>query len=174
MFIPKRINVGFQKPESADGVRLAYVIYWDEKGVLRKELSWNSWRNQDVPAKEFDNEPTEGFMLNLRAGGWGQRRTYCEVIDPRGFMVEITIDNLLELLAECDCDKKVLKGKFVYAWFQAELRIVMVGTETYNSIIKHTKTQILSRSTTSLVHILLVTALVDWTESAPETLSATT
>lgn len=139
MFIPKRINVGFKEKEVANQVRLAYVIYWDEKGVLRKEPSWNSWRNQDVPAKEFDNEPTEGFMLNLRAGGWGQRRTYCEVIDPRGFMVEITIDNLLELLAECDCDKKVLKGKFVYAWFRAELRIIMVGTEAYNNIMKHTE-----------------------------------
>lgn len=138
MFIPKRLKVGFKEPESKDTIRLAYVIYWDEKGVLRKEPSWNSWRNQDVPAKEFDNEPTEGFVLNLRAGGWGQRRTYCEVIDPRGFMVEITIDNLLELLDECDCDKKHLKGKFVYAWYQAELRIVMVGTETYNNIMKHT------------------------------------
>ena len=131
MFIPKRINVGFQKPESADGVRLAYVIYWDENDILRKEPSWNSWRNQDVPAKEFDNEPIEGFRLNLRSGGWGQRKTYCEVIDPRGFMVEITIDNLLELLADCDCEKKVLKGKFVYAWYKTELRLIMVGTEEY-------------------------------------------
>ena len=131
MFIPKRINVGFQDKEVANYIRLAYVIYWDEKGILRKELSWNKWRNQDVPAKEFDNEPTEGFRLNLRAGGWGQRKTYCEVIDPRGFMVEITIDNLLELLADCDCEKKVLKGKFVYAWYKTELRIIMVGTEEY-------------------------------------------
>ena len=131
MFIPKRINVGFQDKEVENYIRLAYVIYWDENGILRKELSWNKWRNQDVPAKEFDNEPTECFKLNLRAGGWGQRKTYCEVIDPRGFMVEITIDNLLELLADCDCEKKVLKGKFVYAWYNTELRLIMVGTEGY-------------------------------------------
>ena len=131
MFIPKRINVGFQDKEVANYIRLAYVIYWDEKGILRKELSCNKWRNQGVPSKEFDNEPTEGFRLNLRAGGWGQRKTYCEVIDPRGFMVEITIDNLLELLADCDCEKKVLKGKFVYAWYNTELRLIMVGTEEY-------------------------------------------
>lgn len=131
MFIPKRINVGFQDKEEVNYIRLAYVIYWDENDILRKEPSWNSWRNQDVPAKEFDNEPTEGFRLNLRAGGWGQRKTYCEVIDPRGFMVEITIDNLLELLADCDCEKKVLKGKFVYAWYKTELRLIMVGTEEY-------------------------------------------
>ena len=97
MFIPKRINVGFQDKEVANYIRLAYVIYWDENDILRKEPSWNSWRNQDVPAKEFDNEPTEGFRLNLRAGGWGQRKTYCEVIDPRGFMVEI----LLIIFSNC-------------------------------------------------------------------------
>ena len=139
MFIPKRINVGFQDKEVANYIRLAYVIYWDEKGILRKELSWNKWRNQDVPAKEFDNEPTEGFKLNLRAGGWGQRKTYCEVIDPRGFMVEITIDNLLELLADCDCEKKVLKVIFFYAWYKTELRIIMVGTDEYASDVVETQ-----------------------------------
>lgn len=139
MFIPKRINVGFQDKEEANYIRLAYVIYWDENDVLRKEPSWNSWRNRDVPAKEFDNEPTEGFRLNLRAGGWGQRKTYCEVIDPRGFMVEITIDNLLELLADCDCEKKVLKGKFVYAWYKTELRLIMVGTEEYDFDVAETQ-----------------------------------
>ena len=36
-------------------------------------------------------------------------------------MVEITMDNLLELLADCDCEKKVLKGKFVYAWYNQNI-----------------------------------------------------
>ena len=30
MFIPKRINVGFQDKEVENYIRLAYVIYWDE------------------------------------------------------------------------------------------------------------------------------------------------
>ena len=43
----------------------------------------------------------------------------------------MTVDNLLELLADFDCEKKVLKGKFVYAWYNTGLRLIMVGTEEY-------------------------------------------
>ena len=38
---------------------------------------------------EYDNVPTEGFVLNKKAGGysngWNHRSTYCRVYDPRGF-----------------------------------------------------------------------------------------
>lgn len=37
IFVPKRINVGFQERSSTYTGKLAYVIYYDEKGTLRKE-----------------------------------------------------------------------------------------------------------------------------------------
>ena len=45
LYIPKRINVGFQKREGTYRGILGYVIYWDDKGKLRKEASWESWRH---------------------------------------------------------------------------------------------------------------------------------
>lgn len=36
MFIPKRINVGFRDEEVANYIRLAYVIYWDERAFCAK------------------------------------------------------------------------------------------------------------------------------------------
>ena len=69
IFIPKKINVGFQNRDDTYTGKLAYVIYYDEKGKLRKEKSWNSWRDQNIPNEEFDNVPISGFVLNKRAGG---------------------------------------------------------------------------------------------------------
>jgi len=69
IFVPKQINVGFQNRKDTYSGKLAYVIYFDEKGKLRKETSWNSWRDENIPNEIYDNEPTEGFVLNKKVGG---------------------------------------------------------------------------------------------------------
>ena len=49
IFIPKQINIGFQERNDTYTNKLAYVIYFDEKGKLRKELSWEGWRDKNIP-----------------------------------------------------------------------------------------------------------------------------
>ncbi len=77
---------------------MAYVIYYDQFGKLRKEASWNSWRDDKIDPQDFDNEPTSGFVLNKKVGGYqyhyDMRQTYVRVYDQRGFEFEITIPNL--------------------------------------------------------------------------------
>ena len=41
-FIPKKIKVGYQDRDDTYTGKLAYVIYYDEKGKLRKENSWQA------------------------------------------------------------------------------------------------------------------------------------
>ena len=119
IYVPKKINVGYQNRNDTYTGKLAYVIYYDEKGKLRKETSWNSWRDEKIPNNEFENVPTEGFVLNKHAGGvenswgWNARKSYCRVYDPRGFEFEITIENLLYILENCSSIKgKGLEGEF--------------------------------------------------------------
>ena len=136
IFIPKRINVGFQNRNDTYTGKLAYVIYYDEKGKLRKEPSWQSWRDKSIEPQEFDNEPMTGFVLNKKVGGicynWDPRQTYTRVYDPRGFEFEITIPNLLWILENCDCIKgKGLDGEFVYGWDGTELLLVPVTAPEY-------------------------------------------
>lgn len=78
IFLPKKIKVGYRTREDTYTGRLAYVIYYDAKGKLRKETSWQTWRSstgygyEGKPVKEsheFENVPTEGFVLNKKAGG---------------------------------------------------------------------------------------------------------
>lgn len=141
IYVPNKINVGFQNREGTYIGKLAYVIYYDEKGKLRKEASWNSWRDKEIPNEEYENIPTEGFVLNKKVGGveesWGYdpRRTYTRVYDPRGFEFEITIPNLLWLLENCNCIKgKGLEGEFVYGWDGKDLLLVPVDSPEYKNI----------------------------------------
>ena len=139
IFVPKRLNVGFQNRSDTYTGKLAYVIYYDQKGKLRKEPSWNSWRDKNIPNVEFDNEPTEGFVLNKKVGGtrysWNPRQTYTRIYDPRGFEFEITIPNLIWILENCNCIRgKGLEGEFVYGWDGTELVLVPVDSPDYKEI----------------------------------------
>lgn len=143
IFIPKEINVGFDaRPDTYTG-KLAYIIYFDEKGVLRKEKSWEQWRDTDIPNEVLSNVPTNGFVLNKRAGGyssgWNQRATYVRVFDPRGFEFEITIPNLLYILENTNSIMgKGLDGEFVYGWDGTELVLVPIASPDYVDVMAYT------------------------------------
>ena len=161
LFIPNKIKVGYQERSDTYTKMLAYVIYYDLKGKLCKETSWRGWiQGEDVyqkeyvqgkgyvgtevlvrkalPIDDYENLPTEGFVLNKRAGGyssgWNHRQMKCRVFDPRGFEFEIGIENLLFILQETNSYKgKGLEGEFVYAWQGADLILLPCGCEDYKS-----------------------------------------
>jgi hypothetical protein len=141
VYIPKKINVGYQKRDDTYNKKLAYVIYYDNKGKLRKETSWNSWRDEKIPNEEFENTPTEGFVLNKKVGGycydWNPRQTYSRVHDPRGFEFEITIPNLLYILENTNSIKgKGLEGKFVYGWSGSDLLLIPEAAPEYAKYVE--------------------------------------
>lgn len=146
LFIAPKIKVGFQKRTDTYTEMLAYVVYYDLKGILRKEKSWESWRDKNIDPVEFDNVPTEGFVLNKNVGGgrshWDARQEYVRVYDPRNFEFEITVPNLLFILKECDCSRgKGLEGKFVYAWSGTTLVLLPASSEEYKKSAGYTSLQ---------------------------------
>ena len=146
LFIPEKMKVGFQNRDGTYNGKLAYIIYFDKKGVLRKEKSWESWRDKKIDAEEIVNEPTEGFVLNKKVGGyksnWNFRDSHVRVYDPRGFEFEISVPNLLFILRETDCSRgKGLAGKFVYAWEGTELVLLPVGSQDYQNSKDFTELQ---------------------------------
>lgn len=139
IFIPKKIKVGFNNRNDTYTKKLAYVIYYDEKGKLRKEASWQSWRDKEIEPQEFNNVPTEGFVLNKKVGdydsGWSHRHAYTRVYDPRDFEFEITIENLLYILENANSIKgKGLEGQFVYGWDGKDLILIPVESPDYKEI----------------------------------------
>jgi hypothetical protein len=155
IFIPKKLKIGFQDRSDTYTKKLAYVIYYDEKNKLRKEQSWNSWRDKKIDPQDFDNVPTSGFVLNKKVGGcrydWNVRNTYVRIYDPRGFEFEITIPNLLFILENTNSIKgKGLEGDFVYGWAGAELLLIPTCSPQYVELsklndLRHNKNHIKSK-----------------------------
>ena len=144
IFIPKTIKVGFQNRSDTYTQKLAYVIYYDQKNVLRKEKSWESWRDKNIEPQEFVNEPTSGFVLNKKVGDyksdWNHRHAYCRVYDQRNFEFEITIENLLYILENATSTKgKGLEGEFVYAYSGKDLLLLPIDSPDYKEITQYNK-----------------------------------
>lgn len=142
IFVPKTINVGYQNRNGTYTGKLAYVVYTDNKGKLRKEASWNSWRDHNIEPNAFDNVPTSGFVLNKKVGDyvsdWNHRQAYCRVYDPRDFEFEITIENLLYILENANSIKgKGLEGEFVYGWDGKDLILIPVESPDYKQIAEY-------------------------------------
>lgn len=144
IFIPQKIKVGFQKRDNTYTGKLAYVIYYDHKGVLRKEKSWINWIDKDIETEEYINLPTSGFVMNKKVGDytsdWNHRQAYVRIYDERNFEFEITIENLLYILENANSIKgKGLEGEFVYAWDGKELVLLPVESPDYQEISSFNK-----------------------------------
>jgi len=139
--IPGKINIGFQERADTYTGKLAFVVYTDDKGTLRKERSWNGWRDQKIAPEEYENVPTDGFVLNKKTGDYrghfGGRQAWLRIYDPRGFEFEIDVDNLVLILEECSSIKgKGLEGEFVYAWDKAKLLLLPVSSQEYKNSVE--------------------------------------
>jgi hypothetical protein len=162
IFIPKTCRVGFQERDDTFTKKLAYVIYYDARGTLRKEKSWEEWRHKpgggkgyrgkgdpvtvDVAPYDFENEPTSGFVLNkghtrYSWSHFGERRTVIRIYDPRGVEFEISPENLVALLMHTDCNHREIQGELVYAWKGTELMLLPCSSEEYQSARDYTDLQ---------------------------------
>lgn len=155
IYIPKKIKVGFQERHGTYTGKLAYVVYFDDKGKLRKETSWEGWRDKKIPSVEFDNEPTNGFVFNKNVRRIGDHfsggRSMMRVYDPRDFEFEITMDNLSGILMNSDISKSEINDQCVFAWSGQDLLLIPVSSEEYKNAIEFTDKQSLKISTKELI-----------------------
>ena len=144
MFIPKKIKIGFQEREGTYTGKLAYIIYYDEKGKLRKEASWNNWKDDNIATVEFDNVPQSGYIFNKgvqRDGYWGSGRSVIRVYDNRDFEFEISVDNLMGILMHSDVSKRDIVEQCVFAWEGTELVLLPVNSKEYQASVAYTAKQ---------------------------------
>jgi hypothetical protein len=144
MFIPKRIRVGFKERKDTFTGKLSYIIYYDEKGKIRKETSWDGWRDKNFDFVEFDNVPQNGYIFNKgikRDGYWGSGRSVIRVYDPRDFEFEISVDNLMGVLMHSDVSKRDIVEKCIFAWNSGELVLLPVNSQEYEASVAYTQKQ---------------------------------
>lgn len=106
--IPTKVYVGFQNRPSSDDVPLGFMTPWGEDEAAKKRIATvNNWargygNTTPIEPVTLNNIPMTGFRISRavrRSGGWGSSNaTFVRVEDPRGFELEISVQNLLMLM----------------------------------------------------------------------------
>jgi hypothetical protein len=142
MFIPKLLKVRVESSRNPETIPLGYVTYIDEKGVLRKKVSWENWGDSFLG--DFENIPRTGYKLERivqRSSDWfGSGRNMFRIEHPCGFHFEITANNFGEICRESSIVKGIVQDECILAWDLQNLALIPCSTETYKEHSKHTET----------------------------------
>lgn len=127
--IPSKIKVGFKYTYD----KLSYITYMKADGTIAKEVSWNNWRDKNIPELDFDNIPTTGFKVKDYGGShkWSSRLPYCQIVDPRGFEFQISYENLMFIILTDNVINGEIQGEYVFGWDNTTLILTSVKCEDY-------------------------------------------
>lgn len=105
--------VGFQRSRYAQGEEPRILGFLVPEGTTKAELKRKAtvdrWRQEDIEPRIIDNAPTRGFKLAEVVSRWSTSNKLFRVLDPRGFELEITADNLLSIATH----GSIIRGEIV-------------------------------------------------------------
>jgi hypothetical protein len=136
--IAKKIYVGWGSQTS--GLAEAEIIPQGDSGNEKRKIA--SFRNRWSTIKEFENVPLPGFTLQKSSKrSWSSTEVSWLVIDPRGFLVRISSQNLENILHVTGVTECLIQQRCVWAREDSQTRmtLVPVTAEEYNTAVKNTK-----------------------------------
>lgn len=153
--IPLQLRVGFnfrdsrdvsrvfyrdERPDKEFEVKLGFVSYQKVNKEYSNTQSWRDWRNKDIEPLDTHNDPTEGFCVTgvHDAHDWGhfERRSDKIVLsDPRGFCVEVSVANFVDILGHYDVVGGEIKGPLIYG-FNRQTMVLLPTTGDFYKLSK--------------------------------------
>ena len=126
--------LGFQTPDGTD------------QAAQKRKATVDSWAARTkLPSRSYENKPLIGFKLaqTIRhgGGGWGQGSVKWRIHDPRGFELEITSNNLAQILAHTVIEEGEILQECMWARLGADNVLVPVESEVYKAAQTNTERQ---------------------------------
>lgn len=119
---------------------LAFLTpYEDNVNGKKRQESVNNWIKYNSNfrgAKKFGpeiikNEPRTGFKIVGSSSRWSTSNKHARIYDPEGYQLEITIENLIELLQEVTVEKGRIKDKMIWLRNGANNYLSLYDSERY-------------------------------------------
>jgi hypothetical protein len=140
--IPAKHYVGMVKRQDSN-LPLGFITPWGEDAASKKRMSTvDSWaRSNKSQSTTIENVPMHGFKItsDIRTGGRYGGGDKWRVEDPRGFELEISSNNLAELMSLGTIEKGEFLDQCVWARDVGVNVLVSVESEVYKDAIAMTK-----------------------------------
>lgn len=134
-----KMYVGFTRNRynSSETPRLlGYAVPYDSTKAGQKRIeSVNRWKDKDLEGRILDNIPTRGFKLLHVVSRYSTSNKVFRVLDPRGFELEISADNLLDIALSGTISNGELSGEYVWAQHNS-VYLISVNHDIYKLYLK--------------------------------------
>jgi hypothetical protein len=146
--VPDKLYVGFQGKGTFDKENhtLAFAIaYNDTKAFEKSKSTVDNWAGYNRASHHYDpvtrqsitiqpetdeggvvidNEWLTGFQFERSVSRWQTNNKYFEILDPRGFKLQITAENLGDLLLHSQIAGGALIGRFTWTRYKGAAYLV--------------------------------------------------
>lgn len=96
----------------------AFIIPNGTTAALEKRREtvrgWVGRQNYDNNTNIYDNVPTKGFKVESFTSRYSTSNKFIKVSDPRGWIVDVSIENFVDLLSTTTVENGVFKDEIVY------------------------------------------------------------
>ena len=124
--------LGFMTPEGTDSA------------ALKRKATVDSWRGKDTEPRVITNKLLTGFKLAdsvRRYSSWGSGNVKWRITDPRGFELEISSPNLMQILNCSTIEQGEIQDACIWGREGADNILIPVSSQLYKNAVLDTKRQ---------------------------------
>ena len=137
-----KLYVGFQKQrynDTEDQRMLGFATPIDDTAAYQKRKSTvDQWREKSIPTIELENKPRYGFKIIDTIHRYQGNKLF-RIEDPAGFEIEISADNLFEIILECAIVKGAITDPLVYVRNGAQNDLISANSNLYKDLVSPAK-----------------------------------
>lgn len=147
--IPEKHYCGMQT-RSNESIPLGFITPYGTNSAAQKRMStvdkWasNYAAKKTLPSQILDNVPISGFKLSdtiKRVSSWGSGNVIWRIDDPRGFELEITNNNLMQIMLCASIIDTEIMCPCVWGREGANNILIPIDSPLYKNAIKNTERQ---------------------------------
>jgi len=146
--IPQTVYVGFQGRRAVDEVPLGFMTPYDEtKAGQKRQQTVDQWAkgwgsNKTFNSVTLENVPMIGFKIGRairRSRSWGGNASYVRIEDPRGFELEISIENMVMVMDQNIVEDGEIMQECVWGRDGGKNILLPTNSEPYQASLNTTK-----------------------------------
>jgi len=110
-----------------------------DSAFKKRKSTVDSWREKDIAPREIDNTPQHGFQIVDTATRYSTSNKLFRVLDPRGFELEISSENLFDIIKECGIVRGLITDPMLWARHTQKPYLISGNSEAYKEYLKGPK-----------------------------------
>lgn len=142
--LPEKWYVGFAA-RSQDDAPLGFMTpEGTDKAARNRKATVDGWRSKDIAPRTIENKKLTGFKLSesiRRYSSWGSGNVKWRITDPRGFELEISSPNLMQILNCSTIEQGEILDACIWGREGADNILIPVTSNLYKTALEDTKRQ---------------------------------